>query len=157
MRQDAAFYTNYDVVWEDKENPFYVLRCGEMRINAIDETGTAWIIRNTDQLEEFGIRTDEQLAEWSRRDESVFAWLMNPWFEICSTDDPDFQSESIHELDDAINQAKTIHKLVFNGEWDKAIPCHCAELDDDLIEDGYTCYNCYSTNKDVSRTEDIGN
>ena len=27
--------------------------------------------------------------------------------------------------------------------------CHCAELDDDQIEDGYNCYNCYATNKDV--------
>lgn len=36
--------------------------------------------------------------------------------------------------------------------------CHCAELDDDLIEEGYTCYNCYATNKDVSRTaEELGN
>ena len=26
--------------------------------------------------------------------------------------------------------------------------CHCAELDDDLIEDGYTCYNCYQYRKD---------
>ena len=35
--------------------------------------------------------------------------------------------------------------------------CHCAELDDDLIDEGYTCYNCYATNKDVSRaTEDLG-
>lgn len=21
--------------------------------------------------------------------------------------------------------------------------CNCEELDDDLIEDGWTCYNCY--------------
>ena len=21
--------------------------------------------------------------------------------------------------------------------------CQCSELDDDLIEDGWTCYNCY--------------
>jgi len=31
--------------------------------------------------------------------------------------------------------------------------CNCAELDDDLIEAGNTCYNCYATNKDVSRLE----
>lgn len=29
--------------------------------------------------------------------------------------------------------------------------CNCNELEDDLIEQGYTCYNCYTDNKDVSR------
>ena len=26
--------------------------------------------------------------------------------------------------------------------------CTCAELDDDLISDGYTCYHCYEVHKD---------
>jgi hypothetical protein len=25
----------------------------------------------------------------------------------------------------------------------KTINCKCLELDDDLIQQGYTCYNCY--------------
>ncbi len=34
--------------------------------------------------------------------------------------------------------------------------CHCAELDDDLIEDGYTCYNCYAYRKDNPSEEASG-
>lgn len=26
--------------------------------------------------------------------------------------------------------------------------CQCQSLDDDLIADGYTCYNCYEYRKD---------
>jgi hypothetical protein len=26
--------------------------------------------------------------------------------------------------------------------------CNCSQLDDDLIEQGYTCYNCYEFRKD---------
>ena len=29
--------------------------------------------------------------------------------------------------------------------------CLCNQLEDDLIEQGYTCYSCYTDNKDVSR------
>ena len=29
--------------------------------------------------------------------------------------------------------------------------CNCIELENDLLEQGYTCYNCYTDNKDVSR------
>lgn len=28
------------------------------------------------------------------------------------------------------------------------INCNCDKLDDDLIEDGWTCYNCYEQGND---------
>ena len=28
------------------------------------------------------------------------------------------------------------------------MPCNCDQLDEDLIEAGYTCYNCYAYRKD---------
>lgn len=31
--------------------------------------------------------------------------------------------------------------------------CNCDQLDDDLIEAGYTCYNCYAYRKDNPDTE----
>lgn len=31
--------------------------------------------------------------------------------------------------------------------------CHCKELDDDLIEGGSTCYNCYKYRKDNNSEE----
>ena len=33
------------------------------------------------------------------------------------------------------------------------MPCNCDQLDDDLIEAGYTCYNCYACRKDNPTTE----
>lgn len=33
--------------------------------------------------------------------------------------------------------------------------CNCSGLDDDLIEQGYTCYYCYENNKDVSLEREI--
>jgi hypothetical protein len=115
--QDSAFYTNEsgtEVVWISDKNPFYVVRAGEMRINAIDDKGTGWIIRYTDQLERFGVKTDEQLLEWTEKGEKmsqlgaegIFDWLNNSWFEVYSESDPDFFSEPLHELDEAIKQAE---------------------------------------------------
>jgi len=107
-RQDSAFYTNGDsyVVWEEDKNPFYVMSVGEMRIHATDKSGSPVVIRYTDQLEEFGIKTDKELAEWSEKGEEVFSWVNNSWFEIYSTEDSYFVSEPLHALDEAIAQAK---------------------------------------------------
>jgi hypothetical protein len=30
----------------------------------------------------------------------------------------------------------------------RIMPCNCDQLDEDLIEAGYTCYNCYAYRKD---------
>ena len=32
--------------------------------------------------------------------------------------------------------------------------CHCDQLDEDLIEQGWTCYHRYETNKDNPDRED---
>lgn len=111
--QDSAFYTfqsGHEVVFQDSENPFFVVRNGEMRIHATKD-GSEVVIRYTDQLRNFGIETDEQLEEWSAKGEEVFDWVNNSWFEVWSSDDPDFYSEAMHELDEAISAAITLKEL----------------------------------------------
>jgi hypothetical protein len=108
MREDSAFYTysqDSEIVWQDSENDFYVIRNGEMRINAIDERGQHWIIRYTDQLENFGITNDEQLAKWLKN-ELMFDWISNPWFEVCRKSDSYWESDVYDNLTGAINSAK---------------------------------------------------
>lgn len=111
-RNDSAFYTNSagsEVVWEEEGCDYYVVRNGEMRIHAINEQGVAWIIRYTDQLEEFGVKDDKTLEEWSAKGnkyDGIFEWIHNSWFEVYTEKDPEFFSEPIHNLDEAIAYAK---------------------------------------------------
>jgi hypothetical protein len=44
------------------------------------------------------------------------------------------------EHEEPENSAMTIKEEVAS--------CTCSQLDDDLIESGYTCYYCYQYNKD---------
>jgi hypothetical protein len=108
VRQDSAFYTYGDgaVVWEENNNSFYVRCVGEMRIHAVGSNGERVVIRYTDRLEDFGITTDAQLAEWTDKGEEVFDWVNNSWFEVMHKEDGDFFSEPYHTLDDAIEYAK---------------------------------------------------
>jgi hypothetical protein len=109
-RQDASFYVNgagHEVVWQEENNRFYVIRNGEMRIHAKENSGDfdTTIIRYTDSLEEFGITTDEELATWTDKGDEFFHWANNAWFEVVDEKDPNYYSEPYHELDDAIGQA----------------------------------------------------
>jgi hypothetical protein len=110
-RQDSAFYTNSsgtEVVWDkDPNKRFYAVRNGEMRIIAKKdaEDSHSDIIRYTDALESFGITDDKTLAEWTDKGEEVFSWVNNSWFEVYDKNDPDFFSDPIHELDEAIEYA----------------------------------------------------
>ena len=113
-RQDSAFYTDDSspqVVWdEDPHKRFYVVRAGEMRIHAKEnpnDTHTE-IIRYTDQLESFGIKDDQTLAEWTDKGDDVFAWINNSWFEVYDDKDPEFFSEPYHTLKDAIDYAEML-------------------------------------------------
>lgn len=108
-RQDSAFYTDDDtqVVWEREGNPFYVLRCGEMRIHARHKlTDDYEVIRYTDRLESFGIKTDADLHKWSDKGEDYFDWVNNSWFEVVHEDEGDYSSEPLHSLDEAIEFAE---------------------------------------------------
>jgi hypothetical protein len=115
-RNDSAFYTyspDSEIAWKDFKNEciYFVARVGEMRIHATDKQGIRWVIRYTDDLEEFGITNDRELAEWSMKGEDVFSWVNNSWFEVFSHNDPDFSEEnSIHDLAEAINHAKKLDK-----------------------------------------------
>jgi hypothetical protein len=109
-RQDPAFYVNeagHEVVWQKDDNRFYVIRNGEMRIHAKGDFDTT-VIRYTDRLEDFGITTDEELAEWTDKGDEFFSWANNAWFEVVDTKDPNYYSEPYHELNDAIGQAEVL-------------------------------------------------
>jgi hypothetical protein len=109
-RQDSAFYTNQagvETVWDYLPSPrFYVVRNGEMRIHAI-KNGHEVVIRYTDDLEDLGITNDEELGKWSAKEE-MFEWVNNSWFEVYDSLDPEYYSEPIHSLDEAINFAKEL-------------------------------------------------
>lgn len=87
LREDSAFYTNsndYEVVFAGER--FSVIRNGEMRINIRKDKGDEWsVLRYTQDLEEWGIRTDEQLDSWSEQ-VGLFEWWNNSWFEIVCSD-----------------------------------------------------------------------
>jgi hypothetical protein len=112
--QDSAFYTDgagTQVVWDNKtgNGRFYVVRNGEMRIHArttLDEEPT--VIRYTDQLEEFGVKTDADLQAWTDKGDEYFTWVNNSWFEVWDAENPDYYSEVIHELDLAIENAQAL-------------------------------------------------
>ena len=110
--QDSAFYTNEsgtEVVWDNDPNKrFYVVRNGEMRINATKDGEHIEVIRYTDRLERFGIKDDAALAEWSAKGEEVFSWVNNSWFEVYDTDDREWYSDPIHAFDEAVEFALAI-------------------------------------------------
>lgn len=111
-RNDSAFYTfsaGSEVVWEEEGCDYYVVRAGEMRIHAVAEDGEQVVIRYTDKLEEFGIKNDQQLAEWSDKGEEIFSWHNNSWFEVYTEKDADYYSDPLHDLDEAIAFAKEQH------------------------------------------------
>ncbi len=100
---------DYEEVWATESNPFFVIRNGEMRIivrrSADDEISE--LIRYSDILERFGITTDKELEEWSKK-EDVFSVINNPWFEIWSVKDTEFFSEPFFDLKEAIAQAEVM-------------------------------------------------
>jgi hypothetical protein len=112
--QDSAFYTDgagTQVVWDNKtgNGRFYVVRNGEMRIHArttLDEEPT--VIRYSDQLERFGVKTDADLQAWTDKGDEYFTWVNNSWFEVWDAENPDYYSEVIHELDLAIENAQAL-------------------------------------------------
>ena len=112
--QDSAFYTDgagTQVVWDNKtgNGRFYVVRNGEMRIHArttLDEEPT--VIRYSDQLERFGVKTDADLQAWTDKGDEYFTWVNNAWFEVWDADNTDYYSDVIDTLDDAIEYAKQL-------------------------------------------------
>lgn len=117
LRQDACFYTNeanYEVVWRDEQNPrFFVVRNGELRLHAFtkgEDEKNPTIIRYTDQLEDYGIDTDQKLADtFGLNAEGKFDWVNNPWFEVWDTEQTEEDGESYHQLDDAIAVAQKMN------------------------------------------------
>ena len=101
---------DHEEVWANKDNPFFVVRNGEMRIVARQdaEDDSTEIVRYTDALEKFGITNDKELEEWYRKGEELFSVGMNPWFEIWSVKDQEFFSEPFFDLKEAIAHAEVM-------------------------------------------------
>ena len=115
---DPAFYVwenSFEEVWGVEGNPFFVVRNGEMRIITHNETENRVVIRYTDQLKDFGIENDKQLAEWSAKSEEEFCWVHNAWFEIFSVKDLDWNSDPFHDLQEASEYAKELFKKYPEG------------------------------------------
>jgi hypothetical protein len=110
-RNDSAFYTfsaGTEVVWEEEGCDFYVVRAGEMRIHYSPDLESVTVIRYTDQLEEIGVHSDEDLEKFSALGEEMFSWVNNSWFEVYTEKDPDYFTEPLHDLEEAIEMAKTL-------------------------------------------------
>jgi hypothetical protein len=115
---DPAVYVwenSFEEVWGVEGNPFFVVRNGEMRIITNNETENRVVIRYTDQLNDFGIKNDKELAEWSDKGEEVFSWVHNAWFEIFSVKDLDWNSDPFHDLQEAADYAKELFKKYPEG------------------------------------------
>jgi hypothetical protein len=116
-RQDACFYTNeanHEIVWRDEQTPrFFVVRNGELRLHAFikgEDEKNPTVIRYTDQLESYGIDTDEKLIKtFGLNAEVKFEWANNPWFEVWDTEQVEEDGESYHQLDDAIAVAQKMN------------------------------------------------
>jgi hypothetical protein len=112
--QDSAFYTNeagVETVWDNcPHNRFYVVRNGEMRIHATKDGEHIEVIRYTDQLRDFGITDDAALAVWSAKDEEVFSWVNNSWFEVYDSNNSYYFSDPIHSFDEAVEFALELSK-----------------------------------------------
>lgn len=133
-RNDSAFYTmsaDYEILyWDNAESEnrrFYVCRNGEMRINIRKSLDTEFsVIRYSNDLEEFGITNDAELAEWEDKGEDYFSWENNSWFEVCSRRAGDEDVNIVvHSLDEAKELVDSLYKsygstreLVWNSTGD---------------------------------------
>jgi len=109
---DPVFYVNgngYEFVYDKAGARYAVFRNGDMRINIRLNEGDEWsVLRYTQDLEKWGITTDEQLDSWSEQI-GLFEWVDNAWFEIDSDEDTDYESVVYHNLSDAITECKRMN------------------------------------------------
>jgi hypothetical protein len=123
--QDPAFYTNIgnsETIAEvtHKGRTLYIDRVGEMYLSipevpaeldmadpeVYNQDWHETVIRYTDDLESFGIKTDDQLRALDERfsKNGYEIWHNNSWFEVYSDED-DFGYDVHHELNEAIDFA----------------------------------------------------
>jgi len=109
-KNDAAFYVNdnnYEIVFECGR--FAVIRNGDMRINIRLNKSDEWsALRYTQDLEKWGITTDEQLNSWAEQSD-LFEWWDSPWFEVVDKNDLNADSDVIHELFVAVDECKRMN------------------------------------------------
>lgn len=114
-RQDSVFWTNeagHEEVWSRYgEVAYRVVRNGEMRVRYTDPKGNKHTLRYTSDFDDLGITTDAILAEWNKKDEEVWTWVNNSWFEVWDASDEEtlivqeFCSEPFDTLDEAVAYA----------------------------------------------------
>ena len=110
--QDSSFYTNQqgaETVWQEDGNPFFVVRNGEMRIHYSPDLENQQVIRYTDQLESIGVKTDKDLQRFTELGDEMFTWVNNSWFEVWNSNDTEYYSEPLHEVNEAIEHAKELN------------------------------------------------
>ena len=107
-RQDSCFYSDGSgatTAWYDDCCDYYVVACGVMDIRYTDPDGNEHRIYSTGTLDSLGFDTDSKVAEMSAKDEEIWEWVNNNWFEVYSNTDLDFSSDVIDTLDNAIAYA----------------------------------------------------
>jgi hypothetical protein len=80
------------------------------------ETNREYTITYPDDLDEIGITKDSDFQEFFALDEEYFYQTYNPWFEVWKESDPDFCSEPLYELDEAIKYALDLSKADETGK-----------------------------------------
>jgi hypothetical protein len=84
---------------------YYVVASGVMDIRYRTTDGVEHRIFDADTLDKLGFDTDIKIAEMSSKDEEVWCWVNNNWFEVYSDTDLDYYSEPIDTIDEAIQYA----------------------------------------------------
>ncbi len=114
-RQSAEFYRGFGEVWTNGKYSVYC--AGEMLIHYLNpETNREYTITYPDDLDEIGITKDSDFTEFFALDEEYFTQVYNPWFEVWKESDPDFCSEPLYELDEAIKYALDLSKADETGK-----------------------------------------
>lgn len=107
-RQDSCFYADgagNSVAWSMEGCDYYVVASGVMDIRYRTPDGVEHRIFDADTLDKLGFDTDIKIAEMSSKDEEVWCWVNNNWFEIYSDTDLDYYSDPIDTIDEAIQYA----------------------------------------------------
>lgn len=142
-QRSDVFYTPYneaEVVWQEDDYAYYVLRNGEMRAHFTTANGETETLYTTSDFERVGITTDAelQLAD----DQGLLDWVYNPWFEISSDEYDTYNGfatdeifgDIVEAIQRAIHLSKCTHEgtlvLDTNGETNYCTECYFTEKAD---------------------------
>jgi GMP synthase-like glutamine amidotransferase len=106
-RQDPAWFTSSSPTWVADVNhdgrTVNIYCVGQMRLAHLPSGS---VLRNADDLAEFGITNDEELAKTDGSPD-LWEWINNSWFELFEGEDS--TGVVAHSLKDAVDLAR--HEL----------------------------------------------